>query len=416
MIVATVVFTLLLSAVLAVYLNLFEVRRSVWAVAFTAFILRVGYVLVDRIVGIYAGGGDQSAYDTTFWFVAELWRSGVLLAPLQYGMSPGNDGYYMLIYSAVFSPAYVVFGHITTLPRLQMALVGALTVVNIYLITEHIHSHRAGLISGAIAAVFPYWVVLSGIIYRDMFIIFLFTLMAYYLVRWQAGEHTPVILTMMTTAALIGLSFRLVNIIALGSMAVIAVYLMIDRNVIRYGGTALSGLVATGLVYLNFGGYFAVEQLANRRAWLARDSPAAYLTGVLYESYLELFAFVPIGASYFLLTPFPWQAINFMSIVAIAQNVFFWYPILILAVLGFRDALHVTKGTKLVLPIVVFSLAGVLGYGLVEGNIGPAMRHRSQFQFVFFVLAGIALENRVWVEWPSAFARIRASLSGESVE
>ena len=51
MIAATVVFTLLLSAVLAAYLNLFEARRSVWAVVFTAFILRVGYVLADQDAG-----------------------------------------------------------------------------------------------------------------------------------------------------------------------------------------------------------------------------------------------------------------------------------------------------------------------------------------------------------------------------
>ncbi|CAP12944.1 hypothetical protein [Halobacterium salinarum] len=128
MLAATGVFLLLLTAGLVLYLKWFEVHRSAWAVAFAAFALRVGYVFADLVLGIYAGGGDQSGYDATFWFVAEQFRSGVFLAPLQYGMSPGNDGYYMLLYSGVFSPAYAIFGHIQTLPRLQMALIGALTV------------------------------------------------------------------------------------------------------------------------------------------------------------------------------------------------------------------------------------------------------------------------------------------------
>jgi hypothetical protein len=410
MIFATFIFLFLLAAALVVYLRLFGARRSVWALAFTAFVFRVGYVLIDRVVGIYAGGGDQSAYDATFWFVAEQWRSGVLLAPLQYGMSPGNDGYYMLIYSAVFSPAYAIFGHITTLPRIQMALVGTLTVVNIYLITEHISSHRAGLIAGLIAAVFPYWVVLSGIIYRDMFIIFLFTLMAYYLVRWQAGERDRSIPVVATVAALIGLSLRLINIIAIGSMAVATVYLMVDRKSIRYAGAAMSGLAATGLVYLNFGGYFEVDRLADRRMWLARESPGAYLSGVVYESYLELLAFAPTGAFYFFLTPFPWHVIDLMAVIAIAQNLFLWYPVLILSVIGFRDVLHVRNGIEATLPLVVFSLAGIFGYGLVEGNIGPAIRHRSQFQFAFFVLAGVTLAERIRVVWPSMFHRLWSAL------
>ncbi|AAG18692.1 hypothetical protein VNG_0054H [Halobacterium salinarum NRC-1] len=202
---------------------------------------------------------------------------------------------------------------------------------------------------------------------------------------------------MTVTAALVGLSFRLINIVALGPIAVISVYVLIDRSVVRYGGTAASGLLAGAIAYLNFSEYFAVEQLAARREWLARESTASYLTDVIYESYTKLFAFLPVGAAYFALTPFPWQLVNAMAVIAVVQNVVLWYPILLLSVVGFRDAIHVEDGIKMVLPLVGFGLAGIFGYGLVEGNIGPAMRHRSQFQFVFFVLAGISIVNRIQI-------------------
>lgn len=390
-----VVFLFLLAIGLALYLNRSGVPRFVWGIGIVAFGLRVGYVFVDGIIGIYAGGGDQRAYDATFWFIAEQWRSGVVLAPLQYGASPGNDGSYMLLYSAVFSPAYAVFGHIPILPRLQMGLIGTFVVVNIYLITEYIYGHQAGIAASVISAIYPYWIVLSGIIYRDMFVIFFFTAMAYYVVQWMAGQrHWTVFILAVGTGAL-GWSLRLVNIIALGAMAAVVVFLLLEKKTGGLAGMGFVGILAGAAAYVKFGNKLSVDQLAGRRLWLARPNAGAYLTGFAYETFVELFVFAPLGALYFMLTPFPWQLINTMAIIAIAQNLFFWYPILLLSAIGLRDILHISSGPKMILPLLGFSLAGIFGYGLVEGNIGPAMRHRSQFQFVFFVLAGVAIANRI---------------------
>ena len=401
MIIQALLFCCLLVAVLALYLNRFDVPRSVWKLAFFSFALRAGYVFVDSVVGIYSGGGDESGYDMTIWFVAQQWRIGVLLAPFNYGMSPGNDGVYMLLYSTLFSPAYTVFGHISELGRLQMALFGTFVVVNIYLITEYIYDHRAGLIAGLITAVFPYWIILSAILYRDMLVIFFFTLMAYYFVRWQRGEHQPSVLALLIGSALLGLSLRTVNIAALGTILVITAFMSLDRVSTKGIGAIIAGLGAATVAYVAIGQQLFLSELASRRAWLAREAPGAYLSDVIYQSFAELLAFLPIGAVYFFLTPFPWHFIDLMAMIAIAQNLFLWYPVVALSVIGFRDSLHVPKGPKMMIPLVGFSIAGVFAYGLVEGNIGPAMRHRSQFQFVFFVLAGIALSKRVQMIWPS---------------
>jgi hypothetical protein len=385
----------MLAVLLAFYLNRTGVPRSVWLLSFGAFAARAGYVLVDTVVGIYAGGGDQTAYDATFWFVAQQWRSGVIFAPLQLGASPGNDGYYMILYSSVFSPVYTVFGHISTLPRLQMALVGTLVVVNVYLIGKHVYSHRAGLIAGGIAAGFPYWIILSGIMYRDMFIIFLLTTMGYFLVRWQSGDRTPSIPLLLLGTAVLALSLRLENLVAVGAMFATVGLLLAGRDA-RWSIVPLGvGIFALIVMYLRFGNQLSVGELAGRRLWLARPNPGAYLSGFAYESLLELFAFVPIGTLYFALVPFPWHTIDLMAMIAIGQNLFIWYPVLALSVVGLYDALHAPSGKKMALPLLAFSLAGIFTYGLIEGNIGPTLRHRSQFQFVLFVLAGVALARRV---------------------
>ena len=395
MIVATLIFLPILAGVLSVYLYRRAVPRSVWILSFGAFAARVGYVLFDRMVGIYAGGGDQSGYDTTFWFIAQQWQSGVLLAPLQFGASPGNDGYYMVVYSTVFSPTYAVFGRIVTLPRLQMALVGTLVVVNVYCIGRVLADHRTGFAAGAITTVFPYWIVLSGIIYRDMFAVFLFSMMAYYLVRWQSGERTTKILMLVLIFTGLSLSMRLENLIAIGAMFAIAVLLFVGTDFRGYVVAALTGAIAVTGMYYQLGSQRIIDRLAGQRQWLARPNPGAYLPAFAYESLYELFVFAPIGALHFALVPFPWHVIDLLSTIAFLQNLFLWYPIVVLAIIGFRDSLSVSSGIKMSLPLAAFGLAGIFGYGIVEGNVGPAMRHRSQFQFVFFVFAGVALSKRV---------------------
>lgn len=397
-VVSLLVFICSLIIVLSFYLKLFDVSRAVWKVAFLSFALRAGYVFVDSVVGIYDGGGDEYGYDVTIWFVAQQWRSGVLLAPFNYGMSPGNNGDYMFLYSTLFSPAYTIFGHISEIGRLQMALFGAFVVVNIYLITEYIYNHRAGLIAGLITAIFPYWIILSAILYRDMLVIFFFTLMSYYFVRWQRGRHQPAVLASLIGSALLGLSLRTVNIVALGAILAITAFIRLNRVSSKGAGATTAGLGTLVTVYIIVGQELFLSELAGRRGWLARESPGAYLSDVIYQSYVELIAFLPIGSMYFLLTPFPWHLIDLMAMIAIAQNLFLWYPIVMLSVIGFRDSLHVPDGSRMVIPLVGFSIAGVFAYGLVEGNIGPAMRHRSQFQFIFFTLTGIALSKRVKTE------------------
>lgn len=402
MLLATVLFLPLLAGVLALFLYRRAVPRTAWAVSFAAFGARVCYVLLDEVVGIYAGGGDQAGYDATFWFVAKLWRSGEIFAPLQYGASPGNDGYYMLFYSGVFSPAYAVFGHVTVVARLQMTLIGTLAVVNVYCIGRRLVDHRAGIAAAILAGGFPYWIILSGIIYRDMFIVFMLTLVAYYLVRWQSGERSVSLMALLLGSAALTVSLRVHNIPTIGAMFGTAAFLYWGRNLLGYLFAGVAVVGAAGATYLRFGEEILITELADRREWLARPAPGAYLPGFAYGSLLEMLVFTPIGALLFLLVPLPWHVVDFMALIAFAQNLFLWYPVLALSVVGFRDVLHAPRGKEMALPLVAFSLVGIFVYGLVEGNVGPAIRHRSQFQFVFFVLAGVAISKRLRIHLSDA--------------
>lgn len=367
-----------------------------------AFFVRVGFVLADHVLRIFAGSGDAAGYHATLTFVAHQWRAGILLAPFQLSGAPGYDGVFAITYSLLFAPIYTLLGTHPILIRLTMALAGALVVANLYLIGERIHSPRAGLYAASIAAVFPYWIQLSGILYRDMLIVLLFTTLFYGVLRWQQDRSERRAIAFSLVAGALAVGLRVQNVFVVAAALAVLLYLELDSTRLR-----LPIAVVTGLAISTLGNerWLQLSELASRRQWLSRSSGASYLTGFSYDTLPEVFAFAPIGALYFLLVPFPWQTPNTLAVIAVLQNVFFWYPVVVLSVLGLPIILANRTSRRLVLPLLVFALAGVMGYGLVEGNIGPSMRHRTQFQFVFVLLAGTTLAERLRVRLPALFDR-----------
>ena len=124
---------------------------------------------------------------------------------------------------------------------------------------------------------------------------------------------------------------------------------------------------------------------------LAR-SGGAYLTNISFNTWSSVFSFASIGSVYFLFVPFPWQLHNTLALVAFLQNLIIWYPIAFLAVLGFP---YVYSRNRFIgITLVAFAISGIVPYGLIERNMGPALRHRSQFQIPFFVCAAVWIEER----------------------
>lgn len=73
-----------------------------------------------------------------------------------------------------------------------------------------------------------------------------------------------------------------------------------------------------------------------------------------------------------------------------------WYPIVLFGLLGVWTVARRRPGETLVLA--TFFLTGTLMYSAVEGNVGPALRHRSQFQFVVFAFVGIGISQILSIE------------------
>ena len=201
-------------------------------------------------------------------------------------------------------------------------------------------------------------------------------------------------------AAVLGLSlirdymaFLVVLGLAIGSVAA----LRTERVV----GTLLFGtLVAVALTYFaDQVGLFSgirpeglLETAQGLRSGLQRGATSAFGVGAETRTVGAALQYIPIGGSYLLFAPFPWDIVTTLQAAAMPETLL-WYPLFLLSILGFRISLRNRRTTALV-PLSVL-LVVVSSYALVEGNFGTAYRHRAQIMPLFFVFSGVGLS---WIK------------------
>lgn len=97
---------------------------------------------------------------------------------------------------------------------------------------------------------------------------------------------------------------------------------------------------------------------------------------------------LPKGVSVMLFAPYPWQETTSQTMRMAQLEMLIWYPLLVLAAIGLWRARKNLQA--LVFPILVAGGMLVV-YGLAEGNIGTAYRHRGEITWTIVLLAVLGL-------------------------
>jgi hypothetical protein len=103
---------------------------------------------------------------------------------------------------------------------------------------------------------------------------------------------------------------------------------------------------------------------------------------------------IPVGMTYLLFAPFPWQVASLRQSITLPEMVVWWasFPLLVMGVwftLRYR--------MRQALPILIFTSMLTLAYSVFQGNVGTAYRQRSQilvFYFIFVAVGAILLKER----------------------
>jgi len=95
---------------------------------------------------------------------------------------------------------------------------------------------------------------------------------------------------------------------------------------------------------------------------------------------------IPIGFTYLLLAPFPWQFGSLRQMLTLPEMIVWWLAIPLL-VLGLWFTLK--HRIREIAPIMIFTSLLTLTYSIVQGNVGTAYRQRAQLLVFYFIFVGV---------------------------
>jgi 4-amino-4-deoxy-L-arabinose transferase-like glycosyltransferase len=284
------------------------------------------------------------------------------------------------------------------------AVVGAATAPIIFLCARHIFQNmRVAKVATLFVAFFPSLVLWSSQGLKDGPIVFLLALTM--LATLKLGEKFSTKYVAMMLFALYGLlSFRF-YIFYMTAAAVCGAFLIgmraqTTRNMLRQFGIVLA--IGLGLTYMGvlrtannqFDTYADLEAVQRSRADLVRSANSGFGEDVDVSTATGALSAVPLGLSYLLLAPFPWQLASLRQSITLPEMLAWWaaFPLLLMGIwftLKYR--------LRQALPILIFTTMLTLAYSIFQGNVGTAYRQRSQilvFYFIFVAVGAVLLKER----------------------
>ncbi|HVF67291.1 MAG TPA: glycosyltransferase family 39 protein [Pyrinomonadaceae bacterium] len=368
----------------------------------------VGGLLVRAAVGTLINafrlqdffGGDALTYDLFGNALLDSWRNGLPVNDVK-DWAAGGGGWGMLY---LVAGVYGVTGQNMLAVQLFNSIVGAATAPVIYLCARHIfHNVRVAKVAAFAVAFYPSLVLWSSQGLKDGPIVFLLALAM--LATLKLGDRVSALhvgLLVLTMFAIFSLRFyvfymltaAVVGAFVIGMRPVTSQSLARQLVIVFMLGLAFTymGVLRTaGAQVERFGTLQAVQtsrsDLATQaRSGFGQDVDVSTATGALTA--------VPLGMTYLLFAPFPWQLASLRQSITLPEMIVWWasFPLLVLGVW-----FTVSYRMRQALPILIFTSMLTLAYSIFQGNVGTAYRQRSQiliFYFIFVAVGAVLFKER----------------------
>lgn len=343
-------------------------------------------------------GGDSNTYDAFGARLSEYWF-GLASADdpvVRWAASTTGSGWGMNHLVAVL---YSVFGRNIFLAQSFCGVIGAATAPLVYFCARQIFQNsRVAKVSALSVALFPAFIIWSGMLLKDGLIVFLLVLtMTMVLQLQQRFNYAAVVLLVASLLGIMSLRFYIFYMVAL---AVVGSFLVGVSNSAQSIVRRTAALVVIGLGLTYFGvmrsasvdyeRYGSLQRIQASRLNLATAAESGFGEDVDVSTTSGALTAIPLGLAYLMLAPFPWDVKNFRQAITLPE-VFLWWALIPLMAYGFWYT--VRHKLRTAFPIVIFSLMLTLAYSIYQGNVGTAYRQRTQIQvFLFmFIAVGWAL-------------------------
>jgi 4-amino-4-deoxy-L-arabinose transferase-like glycosyltransferase len=370
-------------------------RKFLFHIFLMALILRVlvgGLIFRFHMQEFF--GGDAFTYDEYGYSLAHSWQFGYTFAD-EWFTAAGGAGWGMMY---LVASIYYVVGRNMLAVQFFNAVLGAATAPIIYLCAYTLFRNiRVSRISAYLVALYPSLILWSSQGLKDSPIIFLLAISM--LATLKLGEKLSLKYALVLVGALFGiLTMRFyifyMLVAAIGGSFIIGMRAFSAQSLLRQFVIIVT--VGLGLTYVGvsktasvqFGSFANLESVQRQREVQARLANTGFGQDVDVTTTSGALTAIPVGVTYLLFAPFPWQLVNVRQSITLPEMIVWWgaFPVFVLG-LWFTTKYRLRQ----VLPILVFTIMLTLAYALVQGNVGTAYRQRSQLLVFYFMFVAVGL-------------------------
>src|SRR5712692_8503604 len=340
-------------------------------------------------------GGDALTYDFFGYALLRTWageKSYQYLVDLFTG-SGTSSGWGMIYMVAAI---YRLIGQNMLAVQYVNSVLGAATAPIAYLIAMEIFPNkRMARTCALLTAFFPSMVLWSAQGLKDGPIVFLLAVSM--LATLKLGERFSVkymVALALALCALITLRFYIFYIVII---AVTAAFVL-GRRPLSAKSFARQFIIlitiALLLAYFGVSRYASVQfetfgslrQLQVMRLDAAQSAQSGFGQDVDVSTPSGVLSAIPLGFSYLIFAPFPWQFGSLRQLITLPEMMVWWccIPLLVLG-LWFT----IKHRVRQVAPILIFTVLLTLTYSVLQGNVGTAYRQRAQLLIFYFVFVAV---------------------------
>lgn len=342
-------------------------------------------------------GGDANTYDEQgFWLVQSWFGRSSYANALELRASGWGMSY-------IVASIYTLTGRNPLAVQFVNAVVGAATAPLIFLCAEQLFQNiKVARMAALLVAFFPSLVLWSSQGLKDGPIIFLLALTMLATLRlrekFSAGYFIALLLAISGIFALRFYIFYML-LAAVGGGFLIGAGAQTRSLVRQFVIIIVIGLALTYLGVLRtasqqletFGNLEAVQR---SRRDMANRAESGFASELDVSTTSGAIGAVPVGMTYLLLAPFPWQVTNLRQSITLPEMLMWWAAIPLLVVGLWFTLKHRLRQAS---PILLFTFMLTLAYSIFQGNVGTAYRQRAQlliFYFIFVAVGFVLLKER----------------------
>lgn len=373
-----------------------EEQKFLFIFCFISFALRGALVLLTLIFPQYLVPSDAIGYETDGLALANALKEGHWLSGLPFV----NASYYY--YNAF---VYILFGFHPVILRILNCAFGVMTGILLYDTGKAIKSVRFAKIASLLFMFWPSLIFYSTLNLKDTLILFFIVLtIKYFVGMLKRLDLRNAISVLLFIIVLFSLRFY-VGMIVMSIFIILIIYLAkvsLPKKIIFFVMIIIGWGIVTNILGYGFMGsklfaFFNFDFINNHKQQLQEkysSSQSNIFLDLRIYTIWDALKFLPVGFTYFMFAPFPWQAKGILQIAAMPENIVWYLLFIFFTIPGCKFFLR-KENLKIGLIMLAYCSIITLMYSLTLDNIGIAYRMKLQILPFWFLILGAGMDERL---------------------